>query len=49
MRPVYFNTDTGGESVKTVENGIMKLVINKLSWHFYQLMIDPFDSSTTRM
>jgi PKD repeat protein len=38
-----FNTDTGGESVKTVENGIMKLVINKLSWHFYQLMIDPFD------
>ena len=38
-----FNTDTGGESVKTVENGVMKLVINKLSWHFYQLMIDPFD------
>ncbi|HEX8529453.1 MAG TPA: PA14 domain-containing protein, partial [Cytophagales bacterium] len=38
-----FVIDTGGESVKTVQNGVMKLVVNKLSWHFYQLLIDPFD------
>jgi hypothetical protein len=38
-----FVFDTGGESVKTVENGVMKLVLNKKEWHFYQLMIDPFD------
>lgn len=38
-----FIFDSGGEVVKTVTNGEMKLVLNKKEWHFFQVWVNPFD------
>lgn len=38
-----FIFDSGGEMVKTVTNGEMKIVLNKKEWHFFQVWVDPFD------
>src|ERR671922_2821860 len=38
-----FIFDTGGEVVKTVTNGEMKIVLNKKEWHFFQVWVNPFD------
>ncbi len=37
-----FIFDTGGELVKTVSNGELKLVLNKKEWHYFQVWINPF-------
>jgi O-glycosyl hydrolase len=38
-----FIFDTGGELVKSVTNGELKLVLNKKEWHFFQVWINPFE------
>lgn len=38
-----FIFDTGGELVKSVSNGELKLVLNKKEWHFFQVWINPFE------
>jgi O-glycosyl hydrolase len=38
-----FIFDSGGEVVKTVTNGELKIVLNKKEWHFFQVWVDPFD------
>ena len=38
-----FIFDSGGEVVKSVTNGEMKIVLNKKEWHFFQVWVNPFD------